>query len=288
MISGQEELERFYDKKATAFAEVFRRLAWSRLNGKGYDSALDDLRKTLQATLVLSNLYGRKRTLMEADRMASKRSKYDDTKTPLSYLTFTEAVEDLVSREPRLERSSRELSRLYNTDHVFGMARSVDQVLTERVQKELVKIMEEGKGFFDAEKVLGEITPFTRSYASVVYRTNLSTNYNIGRMQQAEDPDVAEIIPAMEFSALLDSRTRPNHAAAHGLIAATNDPIWKTFAAPIGYNCRCSVETISRWELEAKGLLRKDGSVARYYPPTFGAARPDEGFKVGAVGWEAA
>lgn len=291
MISGPKELEKFYDKKATAFAEAFRNLAWSRLSGRGYDSAIDDLRKTLQATLILSNLHGRKRTLMEADYKYRHRVKShfaDDTKTPLSYLTFEEAVDDLLSREPRLENSSRELSRLYNTDHVFGMAQSIDQVLTERVQKELGRIMESGEGFFQAEKILSEITPFTRSYASCVYRTNLSTNYNIGRMQQAEDPDVAEIIPALEFTSLLDSRTRPNHAAAHGMIAGSKDQIWMRFSPPLGYNCRCSVETLSRWELEDRGLLRKDGSVVRYLPPTFGAAHADEGFKVGTPSWEAA
>jgi SPP1 gp7 family putative phage head morphogenesis protein len=288
MITGPEELERFYDRKATAFSEAFRRLAHARLFGKGYDTAINDLRKTLQATLILSNLQGRKRTLMEADYMSRKQSRFDGTKTPLSGLVFEEAVEDLLSREPRLENSSRELSRLYNTDHVFGMARSIDLVLTERVQKALVELERSGVGFFDAEKVLAEITPFTRSYAAVVYRTNLSTNYNIGRMQQAADPEVAEIIPALEYNALTDARTRHNHAAASGLIAATKDPIWKTFTPPLGYNCRCSVETLSRWELERKGLLRKDGSVVRFFPPTFSMAHPDENFKVGAAGWEAA
>ena len=287
MITGPEELERFYDRRATVFAEAFRALAWSRLSGRGYDAATDDLRRTLQATLILCNLHGRKRTFMEADRMA-RMARYDDTKTPLSYLTFEEAVEDLVSREPRLENSARELSRLYNTDHVFGMVRSIDQVLTERVQKALADVERSGVGFFDAEATLLEMTPFTRSYADNVYRTNLSTNYNLGRMQQAADPEVAEIIPALEFSSMRDARTRPNHAAAHGLIAATSDPVWIRFTPPLGYQCRCSVETVSRWELERRGLLRRDGSVVRYLPRGFGAAHPDEGFKVGIASWEAA
>lgn len=286
MITGQEELERFWDRKATVFADAFENLAWARMSGSGYDDAIREVQNCLQATLVLSDLHGRKRTLMEADRY--RRSRFDDSKSPVSSLIFEEAIDDLVSREPRLENNARELSRLYNNDHVFGMALSVDRTITEHVQKKLVDIERHGGGLIQAEEVMAELTPFSRSYAANVYRTNMATSYNRGRFAQAADPEVAEIIPALEFSAMHDARTRPNHAAAHGLIAAVTDPIWASFLPPIGYQCRCAAETVSRFELESRGLLRKNGSVVRYYPSSFNRAHPDENFKVGVMGWEAA
>ena len=196
--------------------------------------------------------------------------------------TFEEAVEALVSREPRLEQSAIELSRLYNNERVFGMAFSIDQKLTERVQETLARVMREGGGVSTAEKILEDIVPFTKSYATNVYRTNLATSYNEGRKKQAQDPAVAEVIPALQFRSMDDARVRPNHAAADGLVAATDDPVWRRFTPPIGHQCRCAIEFVSLWELEQRGLIR-NGKVVSYYPPGWAGAHPDPNFKVGAV-----
>jgi hypothetical protein len=91
----------------------------------------------------------------------------------------------------------------------------------------------------------------------------------------------------MEFYALDDARVRPHHKAADGLIAAVDDPIWDTFKPPLGYRCRCSVNFVSVFELEDRGLI-KNGKVVRYLPPSFAFARPDENFKVGAMDWRGA
>ena len=128
---------------------------------------------------------------------------------------------------------------------------------------------------------MGAVRDWTRAYAGTCFRTNASTGYSNGRFEQAQDPDVKEVIPAFKFAALHDDRTRPWHEAAHGLIADTLDPIWATFRPPIGWNCRCSPNFISKFELERLGLL-ENGRVRRHVPPTFGSAHPDPGFRPGA------
>lgn len=237
MISAQDELDHFWDRKATLFADAFLELAEARLDGgKRYSSAFEDLSELTRHTLILSNLFGRKRMLMEADAVR-ERSKYDaEEKTPLSRLIFEEAIDSLVRAEPRLAESSEELSRMYSTENVFGMVRSMDLILTKRVQEALGSIMRRGEGIEDASKVMREIGPFTKSYADNVYRTNLSTNYTLGRRQQAEDEDVQKVVPAFRFTTHYDDgRIRPNHHAADGFIAATNDPAWRIYSPPLGF-----------------------------------------------------
>jgi SPP1 gp7 family putative phage head morphogenesis protein len=152
-------------------------------------------------------------------------------------VSFDEAIEDLVSREPRLAASSEELAKLYSTEHVFGAVRSIDENMTSRIQKALADVMQRGGSMDDAVAVFREVAPWSRSYSETVYRTNLSTAYNAGRFEQASDPEVKDAIPALVFESMDDDRTRPNHKAADGLIAAADDPIWKRLHAPLGYNC---------------------------------------------------
>ena len=50
-------------------------------------------------------------------------------------VNFDEAIESLISREPKLAIGWRAVSELYSKQHAFAAAKSVSQKLTERVQK---------------------------------------------------------------------------------------------------------------------------------------------------------
>jgi hypothetical protein len=232
--------------------------------------------------MILANMNARKRVLMEADQ-ASKRSRFSAEKSPISPLPFDEAIENIVSRDPRLAAGYLEVQRLYNEEHVFALAKSVNTNLTKRIQAAIAEAGRSGAGLPEFKKLWKEITPWAQSYGDTVFRTNASTSYNEGRFTQAEDPDVQEVIPAMEYISMHLPTSRPNHEAAAGLIAATNDPVWDKIKPPNGYNCLCGVNFISKYELERRGLW-KDGAVIRFLPPNFAAAHPDPGFNAG--GWQ--
>lgn len=289
MIQASQELQRFLDRRARVFQDVMVRLADSFRMPERWDAAVRQLAEIIRGTLILSDLHGRRRMLLEADyvRRVGKFARVGSFEAVApDRLEFEEAVEDLVSRDPRLARSADEVSRLYNTSKSFAMARSSSLRLTERIQEIMARMSREAAG-------VDEVTPeilraakeeshdFARAYAETVYRTNVNTAYTEGRFLQAEDPVVAEVIPAMEFVSQNLPTSRPNHVAAHGLIASTDDGVWRMFKPPIGYNCHCSANFVSVYDLERRGLLR-GGNVVRYLPPTFDYAYPDPGFKVGA------
>lgn len=85
-----------------------------------------------------------------------------------------------------------------------------------------------------------------------IFRTNMQSAYMAGRYQ--EQLANAEERPWWEYVAVMDSRTRPKHAAMHGRVFRYDDPFWQTFYPPNGWRCRCRVRTRSSDDMQLHGL----------------------------------
>lgn len=291
MMSAQAELEKFLSRKASIFHQAYLNLLNAKfVTLKGGAEALEDLAKLIRDTLILADLHGRRRTLIEFDHEAARGdfSMLPDRNPIVMGIAFAEAIEDLLSREPRLAEGYKEASRLYSEEHAFALARSSSRKLTERVQQAVQMIIAEGRdpgmtGQEITRLAASEAHDWTRAYADTVYETNVSSALTNGRFKQAEDPDVAKVIKAFEVVGEADERERPNHRAARGFIAAVDDPIWidRHVKPPYGYRCRHGVIFASKYTLERRGLLRPDGSVIRFEPAGFENFVPDPGFVSG-------
>lgn len=88
---------------------------------------------------------------------------------------------------------------------------------------------------------------------NTIYRTNVQTAYSAQRYQQARDNAINR--PYWQYSAVGDSRTRPSHAMLNGRIYRYDDPFWRTFYPPNGFNCRCSVIALSQRQIDAEKLM---------------------------------
>ena len=87
--------------------------------------------------------------------------------------------------------------------------------------------------------------------------------FNFARKQRfLEDTD---FVPALQYSAILDDRVRPNHAAMDSKIFRTTNPIWDTWTPPNGFNCRCLIIAVTRSDFDGQ-----ESSAP--------AAQPDKGF----------
>ena len=67
------------------------------------------------------------------------------------------------------------------------------------------------------------VTPYR---LETIVRTNTMEALNSGRKAMMEDKDVKDFVKFWQYSAILDSRTRPSHEALHGRIYKSTDPIW--------------------------------------------------------------
>lgn len=90
-----------------------------------------------------------------------------------------------------------------------------------------------------------------------VFRTNVLSAYGAGHWQQAQE--IRSLRPYARYSAVMDGRTRPSHAALHGLIYPLDHPFWQRYWPPWDYNCRCAAITLSQWEMEQGGLKMSQG-----------------------------
>ena len=114
---------------------------------------------------------------------------------------------------------------------------------------------------------------------ATIFRTNVMSALNGGRdeiFRVAEDPaQAADPIVAYQYSAVMDDRTRPDHAAMDGRIYGAKDPIWAIWNPPNGYNCRCVRVPILRSQAAAMG----EGELSTE-PPMIGGVvvMPDKGF----------
>jgi SPP1 gp7 family putative phage head morphogenesis protein len=254
--------------------------------------ARERFEKELLEVLVVSDLTGRMYTLKKADRVPPPPTGFavsleapepepEEIEFHIAEVPFTEAIENIVTREPRLAKGWKAVAELYQREHAFALAKSTDLALTKKIRDVIGGALEKGFDPADQGRVIAEMGDWTRAYGETVFRTNAATAFTNGQFAQAHDPDVADLIPAFEYNAVLDSNVRPNHAAAHGLVAGTKDPIWNIFAPPNGFSCRCNLRYVDRYELERRGLMDKAGRVIRHYPPNFGNAHPDPGFEKG-------
>ena len=85
-----------------------------------------------------------------------------------------------------------------------------------------------------------------------IFRTNIQTAYSVGRYKEMQV--VKATRPYWQYSAVNDSRTRPTHAALHGKVFPADHPFWDKWYPPNGYNCRCSVITLSESEIKRDKL----------------------------------
>lgn len=274
------DAERLYRASSSSLYRAMRDVAEAAAKGEPTKVAQDRLGRVLSEAMIYADLVGRARLIQEAG-LEGRFAATSAPNAPLKRIPFREAIKQLLTRFPILERDAERLSRRYQSETVFGMVRAATRNVVERVQKFMADAVQSGKPTPDAADALAETEGFTRAYADTVYRTNLSVAFTAGRMEQARDPVIRRELPAYEVigpeSDDPDTRQgRPedrgeNHAAAVGLVAAVDDPIWETHTPPFGYSCRHSIRLVSREELKRRGLLRADGSVLRYEPPGFGA-----------------
>ena len=155
-------------------------------------------------------------------------------------LPFDEAIDFFKDKVPMtmdefLDLAKESRVRAFSVSNVTGMGALSD------IQSSVAKAIEEGLSFGDWKKIIGQtllgygIKGFRME---TIFRSNVQTAYQVGHYQQMHDPDVLKDRPYWKYVAVMDERTRPEHAAWHDTVLPADDPWWNTHYPPNGYNCR--------------------------------------------------
>jgi SPP1 gp7 family putative phage head morphogenesis protein len=165
----------------------------------------------------------------------------------------------------------------------FTVAKAMREDILKDIRSSLESALEEGKTFQQFQKELkptlqkkgwwGEVVVAkdgalekvqlgSMYRLKTIYSVNMQTAYQTGRYKtQIENTDNR---PYWEYIAVLDSRTRPEHAQLHGLIFRYDDPFWNSFYPPNGWRCRCRVNAVSDYNVKDRKLYvdKSDGRLA--------------------------
>lgn len=83
------------------------------------------------------------------------------------------------------------------------------------------------------------------------------TSYAKRRFQELEDAALNSNFKYWRYNSFQDERVRPEHLALNNVVKPFDDPFWKTYFPPNGYNCRCFVTTDFEIEEDALDLTEE-------------------------------
>lgn len=162
----------------------------------------------------------------------------------------------------------------------FTVAKVMKMDILEDIRKELDKALQEGtpyqefrnnlepvlkkKGWWGYKEVVSEDGTINQVLEGApwrlktIFQTNMQSALSAGRYKdQIENIDDR---PYLQYVAVLDDRTRPEHRLLNGKVFRYDDPFWDTHYPPLGYNCRCRVRALNPAEVKARGLKVERGS----------------------------
>lgn len=292
--SQEETFQGFLNRGKDAFLKVFKGLKTKAKRAvkrsKSYAQATQNLLKLMAEKPSKREIA----TMTTAFRAADILGRMQADKT--STASFAEGdIED------RLENLSTELSRFKPKDYfdmkvpvtkdVFDRlgtkyqhyAFTVSGVASEDDLAEMLsnlrKAEEYGIAFDDwKQEFLSQSSlGLSESRLDLVYRQNMMNAHAAGRYMQGRAMAEAGFTEYWMYSAVMDSGTRPEHAALNGTVRRYDDPFWSEWYPPNGFQCRCTV--IALTEEQAKEITGLDnlGDLPSGTPTLDEAVKNNEG-----------
>lgn len=211
----------------------------------------------------------------EADESASFAEEDEEPyRIKVIPVTFDEAIayfRKLMPIDPeKYKRLEEELKEKY-----FTIARLEGEAIVAKVKQYLDEALEEGITPEEFIRKSDEymqrmgLAPADPWHLETVYRTNIQTAYHAGQWELLQSPAMDDMFPYLQYHAIQDRRTRPDHLAMHGQVFPKDDPIWNEWYPPNGYNCRCTVIAINKYRAKRLGIQPKRSHVP---------GEPDKGF----------
>ena len=146
--------------------------------------------------------------------------------------------------EPKLRFRAFTVARLAESDHI------------EMLRGRLLNAMKKGEYFTETWKDIKAFTedadqPFSARYFETVYRTNMQSAYNAGRLMQYQN----NMPPAWELLFIEDGRTSDickglASIAGSGKALAASHSFWSTYGfPPYHFNCRTTFRAVYDYEI---------------------------------------
>lgn len=146
----------------------------------------------------------------------------------------------------------------------FTVAGAMREDLLRDMQSAVLKAIEGGGTLADFRKDFDKIVATYgwqyrggRNWRTrVIFNTNLRMAHAAGKWEQAQR--LKKSRPYLRYVAIDDSRTRELHRHWHNTILPVDHQWWSTHYPPNGWNCRCTVMSLSERDLKRFGFEVSD------------------------------
>ncbi|HQS08728.1 MAG: hypothetical protein B7Y12_02135 [Rhizobiales bacterium 24-66-13] len=160
------------------------------------------------------------------------------------------------------------------TDIYGGLQDALKEGKTGRQFAADLKPFLEKKGWWGRKDVVDPLTGETVSAQlgssrrlQTIFDANMRVSYAVGHWTQFERTKATR--PYLRYVAVMDGRTRPEHAKRHNLCLPVDHPYWNTWAPPCGWSCRCTLQSLSQRDVDRmRGQLKFEPPVDDYRPWT--------------------
>ncbi len=135
----------------------------------------------------------------------------------------------------------------------FTVARVTEMSVLQHVRESLDKAMDKGESFGKWKKSL-DLENWTKQRFEIVYRTNISTSYHVGRYKQQQDLKHRRPWWQYRITPLMPSRrNRDVHKASDEKVFHSDHEFWQVNYPPNGFLCGCYTNTLSDRQLKSSG-----------------------------------
>jgi SPP1 gp7 family putative phage head morphogenesis protein len=290
------------DETTTAFAERVKKKPFlGEIKSQQFIDSLAD-KATAKAASIFENYIKQvKAFLGKADTLKTAKDRIIDLYDDLDAAPLTEALTEAIMGADKIGTAGAtggsdfveafwgpgqpfEEAVDYFKAKAFYISGIAKADLLSDIKTELIDAMETGITADDFKKQIDTIfekhgwSKLHPYRIDTIFRTNMQSAYQVGRYRQMTTDAVLAVRPYWRYVAVLDGSTRPEHAAMHGKIFKNDHPFWDTWYPPNGFNCRCTVQTVSEREIkrEAWNIETKDptGVLIEPVDPVTGAKLP--------------
>ena len=169
-----------------------------------------------------------------------------------------------------------EILKLYK-QRAFTMSGTISEQVKAKAQHVLTQGIKNGQPYKEVAEALKEaMEPFVArglvdgeavggARLETIVRTNVVDAYNMARREEFKRD--SKFVQYLQYSAILDDRVRPNHAAMDGRVYLTTNSIWDDWTPPAGFSCRCLLIPVTLVD-----------EVHEESDPPPNSVTPDEGF----------
>jgi len=163
-------------------------------------------------------------------------------------LTPEQAVSFLRSKGVKVTENWLDLFRSEH-DFSFTVAKEQRLLVLQYILDNLTRGLEEGLEFEEFKDNLeASISEqWSRRRLQNIFRTNILSSYQAQHYKSLSE--VKDDRPYWQYIAIRDARVRLEHLKWNGITLPADSEWWKTHFPPNGFQCRCSVRSLSETEL---------------------------------------